>query len=158
MAFGPESPEELDIRAGSCVGVESSRRGAVDATSGVATALEVRDGDVLNRAIALDWARDAVDFRAHIWVDVRLVEGVVLATDSGVVNVAMGSNGGSESEGRGNVLHCERLGNCTIRRSERQIWLKKRMNISCNKNEKECDAPVLDDLECRYRLREPSVI
>lgn len=105
MALRPERPEELNIRASSSLGMQSSGRGAVDATSSVTAALNIGDGYVLNGSVALDRTRYTLHV-GHVRVLVRLVEDVFLATDSSVVDIAVGCNGSSESEGGGDVLHC----------------------------------------------------
>jgi len=87
-----------------------------DASLGVATALEIGRGYVLDGAIALDLARDALRRRAGVRVLVRLVESVCLVADGGVVDIAVTGNGGGESESSSDVLHCESIGRCTIRR------------------------------------------
>ena len=98
--------------------MESSGGRAIDAASGVPAALNIRYGNVLYGTVALNDARDALWLGGHVWVLVRLVKSVVLATNGSVVDIAMGSNSGSEREGRCNVLHAEWLGKCTSRRSE----------------------------------------
>jgi hypothetical protein len=87
--------------------MESSRRGADNAALGVAAALDVGDGDVLYRTVALDGTGDACDLWVHVGVGIGLIEGVVFAADEGVVDVAVGCYGGGASEGSGEVLHGE---------------------------------------------------
>lgn len=84
--------------------MQGSRLGALDTTSSVTTALDIRDGNVLNRSVALDGTRDTLHV-GHVRVLVRLVEDVFLATDGSVVDIAVSCNGSSESEGGGDVLH-----------------------------------------------------
>jgi hypothetical protein len=84
--------------------MQSSGLGAVDTASGVTAALDIGNGYVLNRSVALDRTRDTLHV-GHIRVLVRLVEDVFLATNSSVVDIAVSRNGGSESEGGGDVLH-----------------------------------------------------
>jgi hypothetical protein len=38
--------------------------------------------------------------RAHVWILVWLVKDVVLTTDRGIVDIAVGSDGGGEADGR----------------------------------------------------------
>jgi hypothetical protein len=105
MAVGPLCPEKLDIGARNDFGVQSSRRRAGLASSGVAAALKIGEGDVLNGSIALYGTRNAWDFGVHVWVSVGLVEDVVFASDEGIVDVAVGCDGGREGEGGCDVLH-----------------------------------------------------
>lgn len=119
MRVWPQRPEELDIRASSNLGVESSRRRASKATGSVAAALNIGDGEVLNRSVALDWTGDTLRLGAHVRVGVWLVELKVLTANGGIADIAVGRNGGSESEGRGEVLHLQRVVENTSLRSER---------------------------------------
>ena len=107
MACRPESPVKGDVGSGSCVCVESSRRRAVDSAVSVATALEVGIGDISHGSVALDRTRYAVRCRAGVGVGVWLVEGVGRTTDSGIVNIAVGSNSRSERDGGQKILHRE---------------------------------------------------
>ena len=110
MAIRPQGPEELDIRASSDLSMESSRRRSGQPTSSVATALDVRDGKVLYRAVTLDRTRDALGLGAGIWVGVWLVELIVLTANGGIADIAVCRDSGSESESRGKVLHFEKFG------------------------------------------------
>ena len=86
--------------------MESSGFGAVDTAGCVAAALDIGDGYVLDGTVALDRTRDALHVR-HVRVLVWLVEDVFFAANGGIVDVAVGCDGGREGEGGGNVLHFE---------------------------------------------------
>jgi hypothetical protein len=54
MALGPQRPVKCDVGTGSCSRVEGSGLGADDSTIGVATALNVGNGNVSDGAITLN--------------------------------------------------------------------------------------------------------
>jgi len=98
VSIGPKCPVEFDVGASSSFGMEGSRLRAKHSTSSVSTTLDIRDGYILDRSIALDRTRDTLHcgcVRVGVW----LVEGIVGSADSGIVHISMGSNGGSEGEG-----------------------------------------------------------
>lgn len=110
MGVGPKSPVEVDFRAGSNLSLERSRLRANDATLGVTTALEIGRSYILDRAVALDLTGDALRGGAGVRVLVRLVEGVRLVTNGGVVDIAVASDGRGESKSGSDVLHCSDVG------------------------------------------------
>ena len=116
VAVRPEGPVEIDCGTSSNLGVKRSRLRANDATRGVATALEIGRGDILDRTIALDRTGDTLRSRVHVRVLVRLVEVVGLVANGSVADKAVAGDGRGESESSSDVLHCESVGRCTIRR------------------------------------------
>jgi hypothetical protein len=110
VAIGPESPKELNIGASSDLGMERSRLRANDATSSVATTLEIGRVYVLDWTVTLDLTGDSLGGRAHVRVLVRLVKRVVLVANGGIVDIAVAGNSRGKSESSSNVLHCEWYG------------------------------------------------
>lgn len=105
MAIGPQCPSKRDVRASRCLSVQGCGRGTNNAALSVATALEVGERDILNGTVALDGSRDALGSRRDVRVLVRLVEGVDLVRDGGIVDITMGGDNGSHAEGWKDELH-----------------------------------------------------
>lgn len=105
VSLRPQSPVESDGRASGGRSVQRGRLAARRSTSGIAVALDVDAGDILNRAVSGNHARDALWLGVHVGVGVGVVELVLLAPDDGALDVAVGSrDGGGRKEG-GNTAH-----------------------------------------------------
>ncbi|GKT52693.1 hypothetical protein ColTof4_14279 [Colletotrichum tofieldiae] len=98
VGLGPEGPVKGDLLAGGSLSNELGGLGALNTTGGVATALKVDAGDVLDGAVALDGTRDAVGGGVHVRVLVGLVERVVLTADQTIVDDTVSSHQGCGSK------------------------------------------------------------
>lgn len=98
VRLGPESPVEGDLVTSLGLSDELGGGGTLDTTGGVATALEVDAGQVLDGAVALDGTGDTLGGRARVRVLVGLVEGVVRAADETIRDVTVGSHQGCGSK------------------------------------------------------------
>lgn len=67
VGLGPEGPAQTDGRAGLGGRVEGGGRGTLGAAGGPASALDVDQGEVLDGAVALDGAGDALGLGGQGW-------------------------------------------------------------------------------------------
>jgi hypothetical protein len=98
MALWPQRPSQFDLRTRRNLDMPCSWRASNYPTLRVTAALQVGDGDVLNRTVALNGTRDSGDWGTHVRILVGLVEGLVFVSEDAPRDIAVSRDGSGGSE------------------------------------------------------------
>lgn len=109
VGLRPQCPVQVNGASSSSSGSQGGGRGSFDAIDSVTAALKILICQVRDGAVALDGAGHTVGHGAGVGVGVRLVKGVVGATDGGIVHVAVTGDERRRGEESCESLHFERV-------------------------------------------------